>query len=297
MRIFWCCILFSFCLPVFGQDLASIESEIAELQSALAEGKTESERLEASESIASIIKESSEVEGIFSHPFDQLINIGVLESGDGEFRLFNWNVPLDDDRFTYRAILVFSDGNTVELEDSIELSLDLETRVLNASEWYGALYYEIHPVKTRKRKYYTLVGWDGNNSLSNKKVLDALVIDKKQGVSLGLHVFQDGGIYKRRRVFEYSEKVIMTMRYLKPKEAIVFDILEPLQAGLKGQYQFYGPSTAYSGYILEKDGTWHLEESMDMTRPKDAEKGAQFNFPDRPRLDRKRKEVNPLTGQ
>lgn len=290
-------LLIYLCLPVLGQDVDAVEARIAALQSVLAEGETESERLEASEGIASIIKESSEVEGIFVHPFDELINIGVLESGDGEFRLFNWNIPLDGDRFSYRALLLFSDGEVVELKDSLELTRDLETRELNPLEWYGALYYEIHPVKKKKRKYYTLVGWDGNNSLSNKKVLDALVIDKKKNVSLGLDVFQREGMYLRRRVFEYSDKVIMTLRYVKPKEAIVFDVLEPLQAGLKGQYQFYGPSTVYSGYTLEKDGTWNLEEVIDMSRPKDAEKGAQFNFPDRPDINRQRKKVNPLTGQ
>jgi len=297
MRFFLSALLIYLCLPVLGQDAAAVEARIAGLQTDLAEGETEAERLEASEGIASIIVESAQVEGIFTHPFNQLINIGVLESGDGEFRLFNWNIPLDGDRFSYRALLLFSDGEVVELKDSLELTRDLETRALNASEWYGALYYEIHPVKEKKRKYYTLVGWDGNNSLSNKKVLDALVVDKKKNVQLGLDVFQSGDIYLRRRVFEYSDKVIMTLRYVKPKEAIVFDVLEPLQAGLKGQYQFYGPSTMYSGYSLEKDGTWRLEEVTDMSRPKDAENGAQFNFPDRPDIDRQRKKVNPLTGQ
>jgi hypothetical protein len=297
MRIILCCLSILVCLPLLGQDAAALEQRIAGLQTILAEGETEAERLEASEGIAAIIKESSEVEGLFTHPFDELINIGVLESGDGEFRFFNWNVPLDGERFTYRALLLFSDGQVVELEDSLELTRELESRVLNASEWYGALYYEIHPVKEKKRKYYTLVGWDGNNSLSNKKVLDALVIDKKKNVQLGLDVFQNGNIYLRRRVFEYSDKAIMTLRYVEPKEAIVFDVLEPLQAGLKGQYQFYGPSTIYSGYVLEKDGTWRLEEVVDMSRPKDAEKGAQFNFPDRPDINRQRKKVNPLTGQ
>lgn len=296
MRIFLCFLLIILCLPLAGQDAATVEARIAGLQTVLAEGETEAERLEASEGIARIIRESAQVEGIFTHPFDELINIGVLESGDGELRLFNWNVPVDGERFSYRALLLFSDGEVVELKDSLELTREMETRVLSPDEWYGALYYEIHPVKEKKRKYYTLVGWDGNNSLSNKKVLDALVINKKK-VQLGLDVFQSGDLYLRRRVFEYSDKAIMTLRYVEPKEAIVFDALEPLKAGLKGQYQFYGPSTIYSGYILEKDGTWRLEEVMDMSRPKDAENGARFNFPDRPDINRQRKNVNPLTGQ
>jgi len=297
MRTLLCCVLFLQSLFSLGQDLPDLESQIAELQTILAEGKTEADRLDASDQIAVLIEENSTLNGVFEYPFHKLINIGILESGDGEFRLFNWNVPLDGEMFTYRALLLFPDGEIVQLEDSRELTRDLRTRVLEVSEWYGALYFEIHPVKTRKRKYYALVGWDGNNSLSNKKVLDALVIDKKKNVQLGLDVFQSEGIYLRRRIFEYSDKVVMTLRYIEPKEAIVFDVLEPLQSGLKGQYQFYGPSTVYSGYVLEKDGTWRLEEVMDMSRPKDAEKGAQFNFPDKPQLDRQRKKVNPLTGQ
>jgi len=297
MRILLCCIIFLKAIVTQAQDLSGLEAQLIGLQKVLSEGETEEKRLESSRQIAELFKENSTVEGFFEYPFYKLTKIGVLESGDDEFKLINWNVPIDADKFTYRALVIFPDGNYVELLDSIDLDKKLETKQLSPSEWYGALYYEIHPVKTRKRKYYTLVGWDGNNSLSNKKVLDALVIDKKNNVQLGLDVFQDGDLYKRRRVFEYSDKVVMTLRYIKPKQALIFDVLEPLQAGLEGQYQFYGPSTMYSGYSLEKDGTWRLEEVMDMSRPKDAENGAQFNFPDRPDIDRQRKKVNPLTGQ
>ena len=297
MRFSLSCIILFWSLSVFGQSLESIEEEIAQLQATLSQGETEAERLETSDEIGDLLKKAFKKKEVFAYPFNKLVNIGILASGDEAFRLINWNIPLEAERFAYRAFILFPDGEYLELEDAQELNRDLQTAELQPSEWYGALYYEIHPLKTRKKTYYTLVGWDGNNSLSNRKVLDALVIDDDQKVVLGLPVFQFEDTYLNRVVYEYAESAVMTLRYLKPKEAIVFDALEPIKPGLEGKYEFYGPSTVFSGYKLQKDGTWHLEEVMDMSRPKEVEKEAQFNFPDRPELNRKRDKVNPLTGQ
>ena len=49
-----------------------------------------------------------------------------------------------------------------------------ENTVGEASKWYGMLYYKIVPVKIKRKKYYTLLGWDGNDKITAKKIIDVL---------------------------------------------------------------------------------------------------------------------------
>jgi len=278
-----------------GRDLPSIEREMAAWQRKIGNAATEENRLQASEEFERLLVEAFEVEGVFDYPFDSLPKVSKLKSGDGVFRIFNWNVPLEDEKNTYRLYLLFPKGKYVRFEDTSELNRKDEKVNLKADEWYGALYYELHALKVKRDTYYTLIGWDGNDDLTTKKVLDVLVLNKKK-VSLGFPLFEKEGDLLHRRVFEYANDVVMNLKWLEPKEMIVFDRLEPKVKGLEGNYAYYGPSTAFNGYSREKD-RWKLNEFIDMTRPKSAESGAQFNFPDRPDFKRKRGEKNPLIGE
>lgn len=287
----------TFLLLIFGSyaaDLASLEEKIADLQEDISTGSDDL-RDDASQKIRALFIKVFSKEDAFDYPFDKFIAISTIKSPDNAFRLFNWVQPRVDGTFSYYAfILLPRKGEYVELIDNQELTLDLENKELTISNWYGALYYEIFPVQVKKESYYVLMGWDGNNSLSNKKVLDAIEIDKKGEITLGKSVFQTPDGMVRRRVFEYAKSAILNLRFMQSKDAIVFDRLEPEKSGLAGQYAFYLPSTAYNGYKLNKDGAWDLIEFIDMSRPKSEEKGAEFNFPGKVKFDRHRNNTNPI---
>lgn len=279
----------------FAANLESLEQKIADKQEELTAGVNDDIRDKASREIRDLLLKAFSKEETFDYPFDKFIAISTIKSPDNAFRFFNWTQPRLDGTYSYYAfVLLPQKGEYVELSDNQELSLDLENKELTADKWYGALYYEIFPVKVKKEEYYVLMGWDGNNSLSNKKVLDALVIDKKGGITFGKPVFQSTDGMKDRRVFEYAKAAILNLRFMKSKEAIVFDRLEPEKSGLAGQYAFYIPSTAYNGYKLNKDGAWDLIEFLDMSRPESEEKGAEFNFPQKVKFDRHRNNTNPI---
>lgn len=279
----------------FAANLESLEQKIADKQEELTAGVNDDIRDKASREIRDLLLKAFSKEESFDYPFDKFIAISTIKSPDNAFRFFNWTQPRLDGTYSYYAfVLLPQKGEYVELSDNQKLSLDLENKELTADKWYGALYYEIFPVKVKKEEYYVLMGWDGNNSLSNKKVLDALVIDKKGGITFGKPVFQSTDGMKKRRVFEYAKAAILNLRFMKSKEAIVFDRLEPEKSGLAGQYAFYIPSTAYNGYKLNRDGAWDLIEFLDMSRPESEEKGAEFNFPQKVKFDRHRNNTNPI---
>ncbi|HKL39598.1 MAG TPA: hypothetical protein VJ894_02915, partial [Cryomorphaceae bacterium] len=259
---------------------------MAVLQETIASGSTAAKRLEASAKFEELLIEAFDSKEAFAYSFMALPKMAKLTPDDEEFRIFNWNIALEEGRHSFRMFVLFPNGKYQRFTDSQELKHENEHATVKPDHWYGALYYELHPVKIKRDTYYTLMGWDGNDELTTKKVLDVLVLEKKNKVSLGFPIFEKDGDLMNRRVFEYAEDVIMNLRWLEPKEMIIFDRLEPKTQNLEGNYAFYGPGTAFSGYKWEGD-FWELEEFVDMSRPKSAESGAQFNFPDRPDLNRK----------
>lgn len=269
-------------------SLDSLEALMASFQKEMTQGATDAIRTAASDSLRTTLISTFAVDGSFEYPFYKLIRVASITSPDQAFRLFNWNVAHLDGTYSFYGFVVFPNGQYVELQDTGSLTQSLEKSVLKPDEWYGALYYEIYPVSEKRETYYTLMGWDGNDKLSNKKVLDVLNIDKKKRVTFGKPIYQVGEQYLNRVIFEYAEKARINLRYLSPKEAIIYERLEPEEAGLKGHYEFYIPSTAYNAYVLNNKGLWELHEFFDMTRPKSEETGAQFNFPDRFQFDRRR---------
>lgn len=286
--------------PTYGQSPAAekAETRMAELQTLLAMAPTDEARLAASDELADICRKLIRQKEAFDYPFALLHKVNTLTSPDGAFRIFNWNIPLTDGTYRYR-LLVWPKGAKKSLEagDNAELEREDRRTTIDADRWYGALYYEVHPVKVDGRTVYTVLGWDGHDAVSTKKVLDVLVLDGKNDLSFGYPIFEtESGDFVHRRVFEYADDAVMNLKWVEAKDAIVFDKLEPRLGGAKGNYAYYGPGTGYAGYRLE-DGRWRLVETMDMSRPQNRRNDARFNFPDRPDFSRQRDTINPLIGR
>ena len=100
-----------------------------------------------------------------------------------------------------------------------------------------------------------MFGWDGNNKLSNKKVIDIMYITKNGQIRFGANLFKVGRGYKKRVFFEFSSEVVMSLKYHARTKRIVFAHLAPLEQNLKGQRQFYGPDLSLDAFQYKK-GKW-----------------------------------------
>lgn len=197
----------------------------------------------------------------FDTKLESVRSISALYAPDRKFRIITWNVPLHDGTYIFGGRVQLpakkkKPYSVVKLKDkSAEINKPL-SKTLSEENWYGALYYQITRQSYKKSEYYTLLGWDGNTIMSNKKLIDVLVLDNN-GIKFGAPLFDDGKRVTNRVFFEHSEKVTMSLKYQPKTSLIVFDHLSPSQPSLEGMYEFYGPDFTYDAYKFT-GGKWRL---------------------------------------
>jgi hypothetical protein len=219
----------------------------------------------ANEKFKSALKELIQKNGSFDYQFDSLKTISILKAH--QLKIYNWTIPLNDGVFEYFAFLQVKEDKDnfiiIELTDKSDEIKTPETKLLTAKNWYGALYYKIIYDKKLGENYYTVLGWDGNNNLSNKKIIDVINIGNNGMVKIGAPIFKYKSKTQKRVIFEYSKEFVMSLRYHQNEEIIIFDHLVPASSHLKGVYEYYGPSLEmFDAFRLNK-GKWIYEEDID----------------------------------
>ena len=111
-----------------------------------------------------------------------LTTFPILTSKNKKLRIINWYIPLSNNINKYFAIVQYYNNRK---EYKVEYLKPLEGEVksanslkLNNSQWIGALYYSLTSFKRGKKEYYLLLGWDGNDDRTDKKIIDVLSISK-----------------------------------------------------------------------------------------------------------------------
>ena len=114
----------------------------------------------------------------FYYPFDSLFTISKLYAPDSSFRIFTWQVPVNEDLVRqHGAIQINSPDGSLKLFpliDKSEVVESMEDSIGNHQNWMGAVYYKLLMHRVGERKIYTLIGYDENNSRSNKKIIEVL---------------------------------------------------------------------------------------------------------------------------
>jgi len=155
--------------------------------------------------------------------------------------------------------------STIKLNDASMFAKDPEYTQYNKKNWYGALYYAIIPVKKDKSVYYTLLGWDGNNKFSNKKIIEIMSFQSNGNIKFGLPYFiYPNGKTKRRVVFQYNKQSYMSLKYSKEKkeELIIFDHLIPKSPQLEGMFDWYVTDLSFDAFKWE-ESEWNYKRDFD----------------------------------
>lgn len=255
---------FSF-LNVNGQNLENQENELLHLLDELRSAKDNSEKNQANTKFKSKLEETIRMEGAFDYPFSKLKTMGSIKSPDNTFRLFNWNVEQDDlTQIYYCYILLFDERRKeykiIELKDNSMMLPQKPSEILEADNWYGALYYKIIPMKKGSKTLYTVLGWDGNNSVSTMKVVDVLNFSGST-VRLGNPVFKMPKETLKRVFFEFAKKTTMYLSYEDQYDRIIFDHLAPESPALTGLYSMYVPDLSHDAFVFDA-GKWFLVEDV-----------------------------------
>lgn len=246
----------------------NFDSEIKELNRI---GKTiiseipDEDKLKANEEFKKVLKRVIEDKSSFDYAFDSLKTISILLAEN--LKIYNWAVPLNEGTYQYFAFLQIKSGKDsykiVELIDKSEEINKPEYKILTPKNWYGALYYKLIENKKIGKNTYTLLGWDGNNLLTNKKIIDVITISNGV-VKIGAPIFKGQKGSPKRVIFEYSENAVMSLKYHKQSHQIVFDYLVPASSKLKGIYEYYGPAlNRFDAFKAEKK-KWIYQEDIDI---------------------------------
>jgi len=246
-----------------AQTLPETEKKLSALFETLKTTREKEKCLEIHQKIETELKTALQANESFNYPFDSLVFLGKIYSDDNLLRIYSWNVPFYDGTYHYGCIIQQKKGNILTVlnikENAYRPPLD---KYIAADNWYGALYFSAIPVVYKKKTYYTLLGWAGNDDLTNLKLIDALTLDNKGNAKFGSAVFKVKNKTYHRILFEYGDRYTMSLNYDKRKRWIVCDHLSPSAPKYEGLYTHYGPDFSYDAFRLKKS-EWKLEENVD----------------------------------
>lgn len=274
-----------------AQDKALMQSyqdRISTLIGQVRNAPTDNERYLASEEAVQLLSKALEEEDSEKWKWTLPEYASVLTSPDGHLRIFTWAVIRDNGEFECFGIVQYYNEKEEEFEyqllnDKSEEIMNREESILSASNWLGAVYQDLIQTTSGSKTYYTLLGWNGVDNITERKIIEPVVI-QRGAPQFGAPIFRRMR-NQRRIVIEYTneamvnlayetqyvleveqkrEKVKGTNRYRtveKVKEhkekMIIFDEVEPQIPGMEGLYQYYVPSGTEIAFAFV-DGKWEL---------------------------------------
>jgi len=282
-------IIILFPLLFIGQNNTTLKIQEDSLIYLLNEERIKSiyeETIKLNNPFESYLKKVLENDAAFKYPFDSLSKfMSIIKSPDEQIRIFNWNYELVNEQQLYGCFIVKFDKksnsySTIKLNDASMFAKDPEYSQYNKKNWYGALYYAIITVKKDKSVYYTLLGWDGNNKFSNKKIIETMSFQSNGNIKFGLPYFTyPNGKTKKRVVFQYNKQSYMSLKYFKERkeELIIFDHLIPKSPQLEGMFDWYVTDLSFDAFKLENE-KWVFIGQVNKNSKKDS-KNRPYNNP------------------
>lgn len=244
-------------------------------------------RIDALTDFIKAFKRTLEIPGSYLYPFDSLVSIEKLYAPDGAFRIFNWTLKFDAmsssfDRIMYRYLGVIQ-FNTLDslsyiplFDGKNKIPFDMiEDTVLTNESWFGVQYYDIRLLEHKKKKYYLLLGWDGYDDVSDQKLIDVLWFDEDGSPRFGAPIFyikktdDDGNEYtqiKYRKVYQYNDIAIMSLKYMEEKNAIVFDHLVARDKKNANRPWLFVPDGTYNAFKIKKGKLIYTDFLYEKTR-------------------------------
>ncbi len=264
-------ILFIYSSILFSQDnnFENKKIELNKLAQIILTGESDSIRIATNQNFKHTLLTVLNTKKSYKYDFGDIMHVSILQPKNKKFKLFTWFLPYNNGTYEYFGIIQKCKKNgkkcsIYELETTTKLEQKNLNEILNTTDWYGCIYYDIIPIKIEGKTYYTLLGWDGHNRHTTKKIIDVLSIPKKKNPFLGANIFNNK---QKRIMIEYSSKYSVSLRYDKKLEYIVFDHVAPIDGISINNFDIYAPNLSYD--IFKKtDFGWKLETDIYLNNTK-----------------------------
>ena len=210
----------------------------------------------------------------FSYPFDSLETISRLYAPDSAFRIFTWQLVINDNVIRqHGAIQMRTHDGSLKLYPLIDKS-DVTTRIAdtigNNYGWIGAIYYRIIQKKSANQNYYTLLGFDENNIRSSRKIIEVLNFLNDEPTFGGRYFsYEEDSIFKTsqiRYVMEFKKEAGPRLTYDRDLDMIIVEHLVSESNEPKKKWTLVGDGD-YEGFRW-KNGKWvHVEKVFNYVTP------------------------------
>ena len=142
-------VVFMATVMVFGQ--AKTEREIKNLFAQIEKTQDDGKRTQLANQIQhKMIDAIFEAEDFF-YDFPSLKNVGKILSSDNQIHMYTWNILLTDGTPLYFAVIQHYDFGGIYVLSQSEPIVPATTGYVAEANWYGALYYDIHPIKFKDK--------------------------------------------------------------------------------------------------------------------------------------------------
>jgi len=212
-----------------------------------------------------------QIKNSFYYPFDSVQGVSKIYAPDSTFRIFTWNISFDDYYSRQRGAIQMrtNDGSLklVALRDCSEFTPDAMDSIRTRANWIGAVYYDIVKTNYNGKNYYTLIGFDNNSVMSNKKWIEVMTFDQKNEPVFGGQYFnyQQDSLKRAtqyRYSLEYKKEARAILKYDEDSKLIIVDhlISETDEPDNKWTYV---PDGDYEAFKWQNGQWMHIDKLYD----------------------------------
>lgn len=254
--------------PADFKRLQALEDTIAVLAKITVQDTLANKRLVANGQMIPLIKEMLTIPNSFNYAFTKIENIAIQKPLDGAFRIFTWQLYINENEYKYFGYVQLNRNKPtiVELTDNSRRMDNVDKESLTPDRWYGAVYYNLKEFKTKDGMKYLLFGFNANNQYEKIKLCDVLVLRGGQ-IKFGapvLEVADIKGVRKQklhRLILNYSAEASMRLNFDPEMNIVIHDHLERIGTKNPNLPFTYVPDGTYEAFELQKDGTWsHVDK-------------------------------------
>lgn len=254
------------------------EDSLKNISLQIIQGRTAAERFTADSQFTKMFVRALKIKNSFYYPFDSLITISKLVPDDSSFKIFTWQMVVNDNETRQHGAIQMktADGSLklFPLIDKSDVTVNKEDTIGNNFGWMGAVYYQLIEKHSFGKNFYTLLGYDENNISSNKKVIEMLTFKNGEPIFGGANFsFPDNSVikkYKARYIMEFKKNASPRLTYDSSQDMIIYEHLIS-ETGEPQKKYTYIPDGDYEG-LKWSDGKWvHINKVFTQKTPEGQE--------------------------
>jgi hypothetical protein len=268
---------FSFAQGISKSDLKLLkqkEDSLKTYSTQIIRGINADNRLNADSMFTRVLMRALKTTHSFNYPFDSLQTISILYSPDSVFRIFTWQLVINENVIRQHGAIQMrtADGSLKRypLIDKSDVTTNVADTIGNNFGWIGAIYYKIILKKSGNQNFYTLLGFDENNIRSSRKIIEVLHFNNNEPVFGGSYFNAEGAggfaKWQSRYIMEYKKEAGPRLNYDKDLDMIIVEHLVSESNEPKKKWTLVGDGD-YEGFVWKGNKWMHIEKVFNVVTP------------------------------